>query len=121
MIELNNDLASQMEMLAKGDAARAAGNPYKIFDWNKAAELIREHKPQEASAGLIEDWGYTGGVIFEDGEAVTDRYTYLQSIWATPYLVMDGVKYECYVGEDDPHGWDSDTKWPDTALAILNK
>lgn len=36
-----------------GEANR--GNELKVFDWDKAARLIKERKPDYASAGLDED------------------------------------------------------------------
>ena len=34
-------------------------NPTMVFDWDKAAELIREYNPSYAAAGLQGDWEYT--------------------------------------------------------------
>jgi hypothetical protein len=33
----------------------------KVFDWNKAARLIRENDIVNAYAGLAEDWNDTSG------------------------------------------------------------
>ena len=100
------------------------GQPEKIFDWEKAARLIIQHGTQKASAGLIEDWGWTGGVILEDGKIVLDSYTFLSSNWATPVIRLFNVfeddykDYECYIMQGDTE-WDHDTKWPDSAREIL--
>jgi hypothetical protein len=102
---------------ARGEANR--GQPMMVFDWDNAARLIRERKPQTASAGLAGDWEYTGGTIYEDGQPVTDSYTYLSSTWAEPELEMDGVTVECWRVESEVPEWDADTKWPESALAIL--
>ena len=69
-----------------------------VFDWNKAAHLIRENKANSASAGLRDDWEYTGGDILENGKPVSkdDTYTYLASTWATPELQMDGELIDCF-------------------------
>lgn len=91
-----------------------------VFDWNKAARLIRERKPECASAGLRDDWEWTGGIIYKDGEPVMDDYTYLSSTWAVPELNMDGDIVECFRMEYEAPGWNSDTKWPQSALNILN-
>lgn len=95
------------------------GKEMKVFDWDKAAKLIRERKPKIAEAGLENDWAYTGGVIFEDGKPVTDSNTFLSSTWATPILELDGEEIECYVMESKTT-FNEDTKWPDSALKILN-
>lgn len=95
----------------------------RVFDWEKAARLITEKYCERADAGLAGDWDWTGGTIFEDGEIITDSYTYLASNWAIPTLIIDGVEMECFVEYDSDDGfkWDASTKWPDEALEILNR
>lgn len=90
-----------------------------VFDWVKAAQLIKERHPKVAAAGLARDWEYTGGSIWRDGRPVPqdDTYTYLASTWATPELDMDGDIVDCYVMEDAT-SWDEHTYWPEEALAI---
>lgn len=104
---------------ALGRAALARGAKQRVFDWDKAARLIRERSPEVAGAGLGQDWEWTGGTIFSNGEPVTDSYTYLSSNWAVPELDLDGEIVECWKYEDETPGWNSDTKWPESALAIL--
>jgi hypothetical protein len=101
-------------MLARVKAAR--GNPKKVFDWKKAAEIIKENNIQNAFAGLDEDWSATSDVILSEGKPVKG-YCYLQSSWATPVLIADGDHHECWV-ENHPE-WDVDTIWPDEALQII--
>ena len=102
--------------MAMGMASK--GNPLKVFDWKKCAEIIRDEKPQEVEAGLSEDWEYTGGVIFKDGEIVEDEYTYLASSWATPMILVDGCYRDCYVMQSETE-WHCGTKWPNEAKSIL--
>lgn len=104
---------------ANGMANR--GKEMKVFDWNKAATLIKERNATSASAGLAGDWGWTGGDILRDGKPVPadDTYTYLASTWATPQLDIDGEVIDCYVMESATDGWDAGTYWPSSALAIL--
>lgn len=90
----------------------------RVFDWDKAARLIKENKPFEARAGLSGDWEWTGGTIYRDGKTV-DEYTYLSSNWATPELELDGKVVDCFTTEDS--GWDAHTKWPESALKILDE
>jgi hypothetical protein len=106
-------------MSAYARSLAAGGDPHMVFDWDKAAQLIRERQPQRASAGLRGDWEWTGGTIYQDGKPVTNDYTFLASNWATPELSLDGVVVECWRYQKDAPGWDSDTKWPESALAIL--
>ncbi len=94
----------------------ALGQPRKVFDWHKAADLIRERQPVIARAGLRDDWEWTGGTIWQDGQPVANCYSYLGSNWATPELNIDGEIVECWVWQDDSPGWTEETKWPETAL-----
>lgn len=110
-----------MSAFALGKANR--GNELKVFDWSKAAKLIKESGCKEARAGLTGDWEWTGGQIFSDGEPVKkeDAHVYLVSIWATPELEIDGNRQDCYLMKSQtPDGsWDRDTFWPKEALDIL--
>jgi len=70
------------------NAQASAGKESKVFDWDKAATMIREYGVKEASAGLSEDWEWTGGKILSDGKPVprNETYTFLASNWATPAI-----------------------------------
>lgn len=94
------------------------GKEQMVFDWDKAARLIAERKPEFAAAGLRSDWEYTGGTIYDDGEPVMNDYTYLASTWAVPELSLEGELVECYVMASETE-WNEDTKWPESALKIL--
>jgi hypothetical protein len=113
-----------MGILAK--LAKEKGNTQMAFDWDKAAEIIKEklklHPDLKAEAGLQGDWAYTGGTIFENGKPTNDEYTFLSSNWAKPTLILewDGEEQEeieCLT--DDNERFNSDTKWDDKSLAIL--
>ena len=101
-----------------GRAAR--GQPQRVFDWGKAARIIKERQPSKAEAGLVEDWWETAGDIWRDGEIVPedDTYTYLSSNWATPTLVLEGEQIACWIGEADTE-WDAGTYWPQEARDIV--
>jgi hypothetical protein len=104
---------------ALGQANR--GRESRVFDWDKAATLIRERNAQDARAGLSGDWEWTGGAILADGKPVPreNTYTYLASTWAIPELEIDRETIDCWRVESETPGWDSDTYWPESALAIL--
>lgn len=108
-----------MSAFLKGQASRF--NRVKVFDWDKAAQRIKETKCKSASAGLSGDWEYTGGSIFENGKPVNeeDTYVYLSSTWATPELDLDGYIEDCWIYQDESPGWGSKTYWPESALKIL--
>jgi hypothetical protein len=96
--------------------------PLMVFDWDKAAKLIKEAgKDCVAAAGLENDWEWTGGTIYEDGEIVTNNDCYLASTWATPELEINGETVECFVYQKDKPEWDAGTMWCESALNILNK
>jgi hypothetical protein len=92
-----------------------------VFDWEKAARIIKERNAQEASAGLQSDWEWTGGKILSKGVPVPeeDTYTYLASTWAIPELEIDGEIVECYRMQSEVPDWGSETYWPLEALNIL--
>ncbi len=97
------------------------GNELRVFDWHKAARLIRESKPVLVEAGLSGDWEYTGGAIYADGKPVPreETYVYLSSNWAIPKIDIDGQRQDCFVMQSEAPTWDSGTYWPESALAIL--
>ena len=105
--------------------AKAKGEIFMAFDWDKAAKIIKEkfetHKDLVAEAGLEGDWNYTGGYIFEDGKPTSENYTYLKSNWAVPTLILtcdgDSEEIECWIEGNDR--FTSDTKWDDISLKIL--
>lgn len=98
-----------------------AGRELMILDWDKAAKLIKDKNPKRVMAGLRGDWEYTGGIIYENSEAIIDNYTYLASTWATPQLDLDGHIVDCYKMQSEAPDWDAETKWPKSALEILKK
>ena len=107
------------EILLRGMMNR--GNEMKVFDWDRAAQLIKDRKPKEAIAGLSEDWFWTAGTIFFDGKPVIHGGTYLASTWATPVLVLDdGEEIPCWRMQSETPEWDADTKWPESARSILS-
>lgn len=100
-----------------GEANR--GKEMMIFDWDKAAEIIKERCAKNASAGLSGDWEWTGGEILENGKIPDDSYTYLASTWAVPLLKVDGEMIPCFKMESETNGWGSGTFWPESAKAII--
>lgn len=107
-----------MMAFAMGEANR--GKDLMVFDWDKAAEIIKKEKPIEAVAGLSSDMEWTSGTIFSEGKPVQDCYTFLSSTWATPVLVLDdNNEIPCYKMQSEVPEWDSHTKWPESSLRIL--
>lgn len=109
-----------MLAFAMGEANR--DRERKVFDWNKAAQRIKEVKPKEAYAGLEEDWEWTGGIIYRNGKIVNqdETCTYLASTWAKPILIMDFDEEECWIMESKTE-FDEDTYWPESARKILEE
>jgi hypothetical protein len=117
-------------MKAFGMGMMNRGKSLMVFDWDKAAKLIKENKPNSASAGLSGDWEYTGGNIYENNSPINreDTYVFLASTWATPELDLDGDILDCYIMEENvPESWVlefgnnySGIYWPKSSLDILN-
>lgn len=102
-------------------------NPHRAFDWDKAAEIIKEqyklYPDLIAEAGLQRDWRYTAGVIFENGKPTNESYTYLASNWATPTLILtvDGdeiLEIECSIIQDGSR-FNSKSSWDEQSLRVL--
>ena len=108
-----------LEAYARSQSSQ--GNRLRVFDWEKAARLILEKNPKEASAGLRGDWEWTGGTIYSNGKPDMDSYTFLGSTWAIPEIDIDGQVEECWRYKDETPGWGSKTKWPESAILILKK
>ena len=106
-------------------AQEAKGAIFMAFDWDKAAKIIKEkfetNKDLVAEAGLEGDWNYTGGEIFENGKPTNDNYTYLQSNWAVPTLILSygeqSEEIECWTEANER--FTAKTKWDDISLNIL--
>ena len=112
----------------QSEQARKQSKPMMFFDWDKAASIINEKIKLGgvlvAEAGLQGDWDYTGGIIFESNEPVTDSYTYLSSNWAVPTLIIDidgmAEELECFTTDENTR-FDSGSKWDKESLKILLK
>ena len=109
---MNSLLAFQM-----GQANR--GKEQMVFDWDKAARIIKERQPDFVMAGLRDDWENTGGIIYADGQPEKYSSTFLASTWAVPELDIDGEVIPCYRMASEVPKWGSKTKWPKSALDIL--
>jgi hypothetical protein len=96
------------------------GKELKVFDWERAARRIKESGTKNASAGLRDDWEWTGDAIFIDGKPNQESRAYLASTWATPELAIAGEVEPCFRMQSETPGWDSDTNWPQEALDILS-
>lgn len=102
---------------AYGDATRH--KELMVFDWDKAAHIIKDLNIKNARAGLAGDWEYTGDYILINGEIPKDSYTFLASTWATPELEIDGKLIDCYKMQKEVSEWGSKTFWPESAIKIL--
>ena len=106
-----------MSAFAMGQAAK--GREQMVFDWDKAARILRAREATYAEAGLCGDWDWTGGAILDGGKPDTGSYTYLSSNWARPQLIVDSEVIVCWRYARETPGWNAETKWPESALAIL--
>lgn len=92
-----------------------------VFDWHKAARIIKDRPNETASAGLRGDWEYTGGVIWCDGQPCFDNqdWIFLSSTWAIPELAIGNDVYPCFVFTEDFPQWHAHTFWPSSAREII--
>lgn len=91
------------------------GKEQKVFDWDKAVDILKERGIKDASAGLHLDLEYTSGDILVDGEPVKD-YCYLASTWATPVLVTGwGEEIPCWIMASRTE-YNHSTIWPKSAF-----
>lgn len=99
---------------------------FKVFDWQRAVQILKENKIQNAWAGMEEDWEDTFAQILEDGkpviEGLNSHNLYLVSIHATPVLTTDSLGIiECYrKGDQVSKEWIKESTWPEVALAAFN-
>lgn len=68
-------------------------DPLMVFDWNKAARLIKKYHPVQAYAGLTGDMENTSGLIYKDGKPVADYYKAIEQTGAQKYLFIPAKKY----------------------------
>lgn len=92
-----------------------------VFDWDKAAGILAARNPDEAVAGLQDDYEYTAGTIWRNGKPVMNEYTYLASTWAHPMLIIGDEEIECWRYKSEVPEWNSETKWPKSAMEIVKR
>ena len=99
----------------------------KVFDWDKAARIIKANGYKDVRAGLSEDWFWTGGGILEDGNIVDEELfrCWVHSPWDTPVIRVyseDGEKchteYPCFRETSDDY---IPEHWPESARKILEE
>lgn len=94
----------------------------KVFDFNKALEILMDKKPECAIAGLLEDMNYSACQILNETGLVCES-GYLSSDWATPVLVIDREVFPCWVYDtpsDNPDGFKADSVWKDKHIEKWN-
>lgn len=108
-----------LSAIAQSNANR--NQELKVFDWDKAAQIIKKEKLYTVYAGLTEDWDYTGGCILINGIIPKHNTAYLSSTWATPVISVDnGIFVECYKMASEVPNWNDETYWPESARRILD-
>lgn len=92
---------------------------YFVFNWDLAAQILRDRNVQTACAGLSEDLEATGAAILHNRNPILGSGAYLQSKWATPVLIIDGVEHDCWKLARDYIDHAIDKIWPQHALDIF--
>lgn len=96
-------------------------NERRVFDWNKAARVLRDRDETTCKACIIEDYNETVGFILVDGRPAIDHpLPYLSSCWGTPCLVFEnGDSMPCWIPQSESPDWTGYTYWPESARNIL--
>ena len=94
--------------------------PLMVFDWERAAQIIRDRGPKTAEAYLETDYFWTGSDIYQDGKPILDATPYLHSTWARPMLILNGEEpgIACFKMENEV-SWSGKDCWPGQSLKIL--
>ena len=71
---------------------------FKFLDWDKVREVIKENPNSIIQVGLLEDFTYTGDIIYNK-KPIKKFYVHDNSNWATPVVIIDGKVYACYSSE----------------------
>lgn len=103
------------------DMYRSPDGEIKVFDWVKAARLIKERNPERVEAGLYEYWTLSGS-IYDHGKVQNGGFACFASNWATPvsdFCNDDEDFIECWKYQHEVPDWNENTIWPEEALAIL--
>jgi hypothetical protein len=100
---------------------REGPQPRRVFDWDRAAEIIREHRPKSVVVGRKGDT--TGFIepIYADGE-VAPRGAVAPTLVSFLPLVLRldwGEEVECWAYDFEHPEWTAETWWPSSALHIL--
>lgn len=100
--------------------------PVRIFNWDEAARRIKQANARSVIAGILEDPDNTAGLIFDREIPVMERvsgtmtFTVLGSVWGKPAMMIDNESpKECWILQSETE-WTPQTKWPQSALDILN-
>lgn len=104
-----------------------------VFDWVKAAKVIRDACPKEAIAGLHGYMTLTAVMIWRDGSIHKNGWGIAMGITNRPILRVitengKAVNYECWRSlADTPQEWIDKgmalrtVNWPEDAEAILGE
>lgn len=100
------------------DAARV-----RVFDWDRAAALIKATGAQTALAGIDKDWLSSSDSIFDDGRARVDSacQAWTENPNMSPCLELDGKRMPCFkeMWVSDITVADRRAIWPGRSAEIL--
>lgn len=55
-----------------------------VLDWKKLKQFVKGRKPVEVSAGILNDWFWTGATVYKNGKYKRKHNAWIHSYWATP-------------------------------------
>lgn len=94
-----------------------------IFDWNKAATIIKANNPKKAYAYVGSLRKHTEVTIWQNDTIMPKTPSFLISydnFGGGIHLGCDGFATPCSVLLSNTDGWNRDTWWPASAVEILN-
>ena len=85
------DIMDTMEAYNRCLDAVSKGNKLKCLNLEKLHEYVekQEKEIQRITAGIDEDWEYTGDTIYKDDEWIDDNMSWTRSLWGTPIAYID--------------------------------
>lgn len=118
---LDNLNVALMETLKNKFELHAVQNPCS-FDWDKAAELIRQYAPLNVRVTMMEDPAFDSFDIVKDAVLVPPfdgADTVVASTWATPVIIFDEDPSQQHVCLRTDPKYLTTTNWPLEALEKL--
>jgi hypothetical protein len=101
-----------------GSLDKSFNSGFMVFDWERAAKLMKAYDGENVRAGMKNAWTDfydNAGFILKNGEAVNEAGI-VASYNATPTIEIDGRLFPCFRWADES---DHSASWTDAAVEIM--